>query len=447
MAFAKDFLWGTASASAQVEGGWNEGGRTPSIWDALIDGHIKHDETPYVACDTYHHTKDDAALMGELGLKSYRFSISWPRVIPAEGKVNPAGVAYYSNLVDELLKNGVTPMITLYHWDLPMWVYRKGGWLYEGISDLFADYAKTVAEALGDRVEYWLTLNEPQVFVGAGYNRGTHAPFLKVGKVGVEIVTRNVLLAHGKAAAAIRKYAAKTPKVGFAPSARCYTPAEDTPEAIAEAKRLTFEGSTTHTGNIWWESPIVRGEALDGQKHFLSEDDLKLIHQPLDFFGVNVYQSRNYLIKQGVPNPQAQKKWGQSRTQMDWAITPEVLYWMPKFYYERYGLPILITENGLANCDVISLDGAVHDPQRIDFITRYLAHLKMAVDEGVPVIGYQYWSLFDNFEWDKGYSMRFGLLYTDYANGCRRVPKDSASFYSEIIRSNGENLPKLPLNW
>lgn len=446
MAFPKDFLWGAASASAQVEGGWNEGGRTPSIWDGLIDGHIKYNDTPYIACDTYHHTAEDAALMKEIGLKSYRFSISWSRVIPEEGRINPEGIAYYSGLVDALIANGITPMITLYHWDLPMWAYRKGGWLHDGISDLFADYAKAVVEALSDRVTYWLTLNEPQVFVGAGYNRGTHAPFLQVGEVGIEIVTRNVLLAHGKAVQMIRKYAKKPPKVGFAPSARCYTPTENTPQAIEEARFKSFERSTTHTGNIWWESPIVCGEALAEQKHFLSAEDLKVIHQPLDFFGVNIYESRNYLAK-GEETAQQRAKWGQPRTPMGWAVTPEILYWLPKFYYDRYKLPILITENGTANSDVISLDGAVHDPQRADFVARYLAHLKMAVDEGVPVIGYQYWSLMDNFEWDKGYAMRFGMIFIDYANGCRRIPKDTAKYYSEVIRTNGECLPKLPLNW
>ena len=446
MSFSKDFLWGAASSAAQIEGGWNEDGRTPSIWDNTQAGQIAHDETPHIACDCYHHVKDDVQLMKQIGLKSYRFSISWSRVIPEEGKVNPEGIAYYSGLVDALLENGITPMITLYHWDLPMWVYRMGGWLWEGVSDLFADYAKVVADALSDRVQYWLTINEPQVFVGGGYKDGKHAPFLKVGKIGLEIVTRNVLLAHGKAAKMIRERAKTAPKIGFAPSVRCTTPTENTPEAIAEAKFKTFEGLTGVTGNVWWENPILRGERLEDQQ-FLSDEDLKIIHQPLDFFGGNTYQSRNYLDKPGAPSPNSLKKWGQPRTPMGWVVSPEVLYWLPKFYYERYGLPLLITENGMANFDVIHLDGAVHDPQRTDFVTRYLSHLKMAVDEGVPVIGYQYWSLMDNFEWNLGYTMRFGLIFIDYHNGCRRILKDTAKYYGEVIRTNGENLPKLPLNW
>ena len=443
MSFSKDFLWGAASASAQVEGGYLDDGRTPSIWDALIDGHITHNDTPHVACDTYHRTRGDVALMKQIGLKSYRFSISWSRVIPAEGKVNPAGIAYYSDLVDELKRNGIEPMITLYHWDLPMWVYKKGGWLHDGISDLFAEYAKTVVEALGDRVQYWLTLNEPQVFVGAGYNRGVHAPFLKVGKVGIGCVTRNVLLAHGKAVLAIRKYAKVQTKVGFAPSIRAYTPVDDTPEACEEARYNTFEAARTITGNLWWEDPILRGELLDEQKEYVSEEDLKTIYQPLDFFGCNIYQSRNYLDKPGQINPLNNAKWGQPRTPMGWAITPEVMYWLPKLYYERYHMPILFTENGMANTDMIMLDGKVHDPQRTDFLTRYLANLKKAVDEGIPVIGYQYWSLMDNYEWDKGYAMKFGLIYVDFEHDCKRILKDTANFYADVIRTNGENLPKI----
>ena len=446
MPFPKDFLWGAASAAAQVEGGWNEDGRTPSIWDSLSPGHIAHNDTTQIACDTYHRTKSDVALMKEIGLKSYRFSVSWSRVLSAEGTVNPAGVAYYSDLVDELLAAGITPMITLYHWDLPMWVHEKGGWLFDGISDLFYDYAKTVTEALGDRVEYWLTLNEPQVFVGAGYKNGSHAPFLALDDDGIGRVTRNVLLAHGKAVLAIRKYAKKPPKVGFAPSVRCFTPVDGTPEAVEEAKRQTYVVLDGPTGNIWWEDPILLGTVLDAQKPYISDGDLKVIHQPLDFFGVNIYQSRNYLDKIGVENPRSRAKWGQSRTTMGWCVTPEVLYWMPKFCYERYGLPILVTENGMANVDMVMLDGQVHDPQRVDFVTRYLAHLRMAIDEGVPVLGYQYWSIFDNFEWDKGYSMRFGMIFVDYHHDCRRIPKDTAKFYAQVIASNGACLPEMPLN-
>lgn len=447
MAFAKDFLWGAASASAQIEGGWNEGGRSPSIWDVTKPGQIAHEETGKIASDCYHHTKEDVALMKEIGMKSYRFSISWSRVMPAEGQRNPEGFAYYSDLIDELLKNGITPIVTLYHWDLPMWVYRKGGWLWEGISDLFAEYAAAVVSELSDRVTYWLTLNEPQVFVGGGYKNGKHAPFLQVGELGLEIVTRNALLAHGKAVTAIRTSAKTPPKVGFAPNVRCITPTENTPEAIEEARFKTFEGLTTGvTSNIWWETPILFGKRVEGQD-FLSDEDLKIICQPLDFFGANVYQSRNYYDRPGVPNPNSLKKWGQPRTIMGWAITPEVLYWLPKFYYERYGLPILITENGYANCDMIHLDGAVHDPQRTDFLMRYLGHLKMAADEGIPILGYQYWSLMDNWEWNLGFTMRFGLIFVDYHNGCRRVLKDSGKYYADVIRTNGECLPKQPLNW
>ena len=215
MGFPKDFLWGAASAAAQIEGGWNEDGRTPSIWDVLYDGKTKHNDAPHVACDSYHKWREDVALMKELGLKSYRFSISWSRVIPAQGEVNEKGIQFYSDLIDALIEAGIEPMITLYHWDLPMWAYEKGGWEAD-ISDDFRDYAALMAEKYGDRVNWWMTFNEPQVFVGQGYLLGANAPFKKLDDDGLKAVSRHVLLAHGKAVMAIREKAGREVKVGFA---------------------------------------------------------------------------------------------------------------------------------------------------------------------------------------------------------------------------------------
>ena len=430
MAFPKDFLWGAASAACQVEGAWNEDGKTPSIWDALYPGHTKRNEGPAVAADHYHHFREDVALMKKIGLKSYRFSISWPRVIPEEGRINPKGLEFYSQLVDELIRNGIEPLVTLYHWDLPMWVYEKGGWLSEGISDLFADYTRVVVDALSDRVRYWMTVNEPQCFIGAGYLGGVHAPFLRDIEH-MPALLRNYMLAHGKSAAVIRRHAKKPPMVGMAPVGSGYVPLDSSPEEIERAKRLTFEGMM---GLSVWLDPVLLGTVPESLEGVLSREDLSIIRQPLDFFGFNIYNSQNYEDRnedKGYPSYP-----GMPRTSMGWAVTPECLYWMPRFFFERYGLPILVTENGAASQDWVSLDGKVHDPQRIDYIHRYLRELEKAIDEGIPVLGYQYWSIMDNYEWSEGYDKRFGLIYVDYRTQ-ERTLKDSALDYGKIIATNG----------
>ena len=433
MAFPKDFLWGAASAACQVEGAWNEDGKTPSIWDALYAGHTRRDENPAVSADHYHRFREDVALMKQIGLKSYRFSISWPRVIPEEGKVNPKGLAFYSDLVDELIRSGIEPLVTLYHWDLPMWVYEKGGWLSEEISDLFADYTKVVVEALSDRVRYWMTVNEPQCFIGAGYLGGFHAPFHQDVEH-LPVLLRNYMLAHGKSVLAIRRYAKKPPVIGMAPVGSGFVPADSTPAEIERARQLTYEGPM---GLGVWLDPVLLGTVPQPLEGALSEEDLAIIHQPLDFFGFNIYNAQNFEDRnadKGYPFYP-----GMPRTSMGWAVTPECLYWLPKFHYERYGLPLLVTENGAANQDWVSLDGKVHDPQRIDYIHRYLRELEKAIDEGIPVLGYQYWSIMDNYEWSEGYDKRFGLIYVDYRTQ-ERTLKDSALDYAGIIASNGAAL-------
>ena len=433
MPFPKDFLWGAASASYQVEGAAAEDGKVPGIWDALYKGHVKRDENAAVSADHYHHYKEDVTLMKQIGLKSYRFSVSWPRVMSAEGVVNPKGIEFYSNLVDELLCAGIEPLVTLYHWDLPMWAYEMGGWESERISDLFAEYTRIVVDALSDRVQYWMTVNEPQCFIGAGYLGGVHAPFLQVPEK-MPALLRNYMLAHGKSALVIRQNAKKTPKIGMAPVGSGYTPADNSPEEIERARELTYQDMF---GLALWLDPIILGEVPDMLKGLLSEEDLQIIHQPLDFFGFNIYNSQNYEDQNADKGYQGYD--GMPRTAMGWAVTPECLYWMPKFHYERYHLPILITENGMANLDWVSLDGAVHDPQRIDYLRRYLRELEKAIDEGVPVIGYQYWSIMDNFEWADGFDRRFGLIYVDYRTG-KRTLKDSAHEYARIISVNGAGI-------
>lgn len=435
MAFPKEFLWGAASAAHQVEGAWNEDGKTAGIWDALYPGHIAHHESGLEACDHYHRFREDIALMKQIGLKAYRFSVSWPRVMPRPHEVNPKGLQFYSDLADELLAAGITPMCTIFHWNLPMWLYEQGGWLCPDAPAHFEEYARVLGEALSGKVRYWFTINEPQCFLGLGYAMGRHAPFLQMPER-IPEAARIVMLAHGRAVKALRETAKQPLQIGYAPTSGVTTPDSETPEAIEEARAKSFI-SFGAFGNALWGDPLILGKVPEGMEGILSPEDMEIIHQPLDFYAFNIYQSMNLSDRDGKKNP---KVWpGLPRTALNWPITPECIYWSARFHYERYGLPILISENGMANTDFVMLDGKVHDPQRTDFIRRYLLQLERAADEGIPVIGYMYWSILDNFEWAEGYDPRFGLIYVDYRTQ-ERILKDSARDYAEIIRTNGESL-------
>ena len=434
--FPKDFLWGAATAAPQIEGGWDADGRSPSIWDVAPPEKIKNGDNCHTACDHYHRYKEDVQLMKELGLKSYRFSISWSRVIPQEGKVNPKGLQFYSDLVDELIANGIEPMVTIFHWDTPVWVYEKGGWLSEAIIPLFAEYTKVVVEALSDRVKYWMPMNEPQCFIMNGYMQGAHAPF-KHNYLALSKLTRICMLTFAGSVKTVRKYAKQPVKVGIAMAAGAYVPKDDSPEAIAEARHKSFYAGLGSMGNRWWSDPIFKGETVTAYGVYRSrKKDMPKIQCDLDFVGVNVYQpfqdgSWGNKPQTGIPEDRL--------TSMGWVIDGRVLYWTIRFYHERYGLPVLVSENGMADRDTVSTDGAVHDPKRIAFIHEYLDGVKQAVSEGIPVLGYQYWSLMDNFEWAEGYDPRFGLIHVDYETQ-KRTLKDSAYEYKQIIETNGDCL-------
>ena len=434
--FPADFLWGAASASAQVEGGWNEGGRTPSIWDVASPKRVKNRDSCHVGCDHFHRWKEDVALMKELGLKSYRFSISWSRVIPREGKINPEGLKFYSDLVDGLLAAGIEPLVTIYHWDLPLWVHKKGGWLSQSIVPLFRDYAKAVVEALSDRVTWWMTMNEPQCFIMNGYMQGAHAPF-KRDYLALSRLTRNCMLAHAQAVKVIRQYATKPPKVGIAMASGSFVPENEAPVKVEEARKKSVESGMGLMGNRWWMDPILAGKPVRAYGVYSSrQEDMAEIAQPLDFVGLNVYAPFN---TGGWGSDPKTNRTGLPRTALGWVVDERVMYWTVRFMYERYHMPIMITENGMAENDFVCLDGGVHDPQRADYIKRYLGSLKRAVMEGYPVLGYQHWSIMDNFEWAEGYDPRFGLLFVDYITG-KRIVKDSAWEYKKIIDTNGETL-------
>lgn len=450
MGFSKNFLWGAASAAHQVEGAYLEDGKGPGIWDSMTQekGHVEHGENGNEACDHYHHYKEDIALMKEMGLKSYRLSVSWPRVLPkGTGEVNPTGLDFYKNLIDEIIEAGMEPMITLYHWNLPTALFEKGGWKNPAIADWFEEYTRVIAEAFKEKVKYWMTINEPQCFIGAGMLVGNHAPFEHNESEDLLSVSKNVLLAHGRAVKALREICPDDIKIGYAAAAGIEIPVNESEEEIEKARQATFGSSPSDFlfSNVWWSDPMFFGKYSDcDQASFgdklpqLTEEEWKLVSQPLDFYGINVYSAG----RGPMPEPYTYGRYeykGSPRTAMDWNITPDVLYWGCRFFYERYGKPVLITENGMAAYDVISLDGKVHDPYRQDFMHRYLLSLKRAVEEGYPVIGYQYWSVMDNYEWANGYNKRFGLIYIDYQTQ-HRILKDSAYWYRKVIESNGEIL-------
>jgi len=435
--FPEGFLWGAATAAAQVEGGWQEGGRTPSIWDIAPENKIKNGDNCHRAADHYHRFQEDVALMKELGLKSYRFSLSWSRIIPEEGRVNPAGLAFYNELIDALLLAGIEPLVTLYHWDLPVWMHKKGGWRSEKVVGYFLEYAKAVVDAFSDRVQYWLTFNEPQCFLMNGYMQGVHAPFQRA-YLSLSGFTRNFMLTHGETVKLIRGRAKKPPIIGIAFSSGAFIPADESDESsVEEARYRSFHKGMGTMNNRWWMDPILAGKPVRAYGVYHSNKrDMAIICQPLDFIGLNVYTAFNYSTWGGDKNVDLSKC---RKTMLDWVIDGRSIYWAIRFIHERYGLPIMITENGMAANDAPDANGEIDDEARIDYTNEYLHYIKKAIDEGIPVMGYQHWSLLDNFEWAEGYAPRFGLIYVDFASGTRTI-KRSGYHYRDIIRTNGRDI-------
>ena len=450
MGFAKDFVWGAATSSYQIEGTGRDSGKGQNIWDVFTKepGRVYEGHTGDIACDHYHRFREDVAYMKELGLKGYRFSIDWSRVLPeGTGKVNEKGIDFYNALIDELLEQGIEPYITLYHWELPYEIYKRGGWMNPEIVEWFGQYARLVAERFSDRVKYFFTLNEPQCFVGLGFLQGCHAPGVKAPLRDTFEMAHNALKAHGRAVQMLRAYGKQNVQIGYAPtSGMCY-PEKETPKDIEAARKALFalpDDLSNWTWNVsWWSDPVILGKyPEEGMKKYekylpvITDEDMKLISQPIDFYGQNIYNGR--CIRMGTDGrpEEVRRPAGFPKTATNWPVTPEALYWGPKFLYERYRKPIYITENGMACHDTVSQDGKVHDPNRIDFLARYLKNLKRAAEE-IDISGYFQWSLMDNFEWDKGYAERFGIIYVDFETQ-ERIWKYSAYWYRDLIRRNGD---------
>jgi len=441
--FPKGFLWGSATASYQVEGAVKEDGRGPSIWDTFshTPGKTNNGDTGDVANDHYHRYKEDIALMKALGLQTYRFSVAWPRIFPTgAGAANPKGLDFYNRLVDQLLKAGIQPYCTLFHWDLPQALEDKGGWQSRDTSEAFANYAGYVAEHLSDRVKHFMTLNEMKSFVDIGYSEGRHAPGLQLSAGKVNQVRHHAVLAHGLGVQAIRAHAKPGTKVGLAENAEACAPVIETPEHIAAARKAMREE------NAGYLTAVLEGKYTDAYLALHGADapkftpaDMKAIGSPIDFVGLNNYTTTWVRADSGpsgyavVPAPSSYP-----HMMSPWLrVGPQGLYWAPKFISENWGVKeIYITENGASSTDTLTPDGRVYDSDRVMYLRNYLTQLQRGVSEGVPVKGYFCWSFMDNYEWADGYAYRFGLHYVDFTTQ-KRTPKMSAHFYKEVIARNG----------
>ncbi len=438
--FPQDFVWGAATASYQIEGAWNEDGRGESIWDRFshTPGKVQDGDTGDIACDHYHHWEEDLEMIKRLGIKAYRFSVAWPRVLPGgRGVLNEAGLDFYSKMVDRLLKLEVEPYITLYHWDLPQTLQDEGGWPSRSVADAFVEYADIVSRALGDRVKNWITLNEPWVSAFVGYEQGRHAPGHKDRNEAIA-ASHHLLLAHGQAVPVIRRNSPNA-NVGITLNLSPQVPAS--PSAADKAEATWVDGYI----NRWFLDPLVgRGYPQDivnifgNDMSFVQAGDMEIISVPVDFIGVNYYTrniARSEKISEAENAPRIEFR-SDEITEMDWEVYPEGLYKTLGRLYFDYDFPIIhITENGAAFIDEVNADGEVDDPARLSYIKRHLQQVHRAIEAGIPVKGYFAWSLMDNFGWGFGYSKRFGLVHVDYETQKRTI-KSSARWYQQAIEKN-----------
>jgi len=447
--FPDGFLWGAATAAYQIEGAPEADGKGPSIWDTFshTPGKVFHGDTGDVACDSYHRYPEDIAMLQRLGVGAYRFSLSWPRIQPdGRGQANTAGLDYYSRLVDALLEKGITPVVTLYHWDLPQALQDKGGWAMRDIAEIFADYAAIAADALGDRVHRWITLNEPWVVAHVGYRDGRHAPGLTDPALAVA-ANHHLLLAHGRAVTALRAASPSPAQVGITLNLAVNRPMS--PEAADLCDELDARQNGVYLG------PLLRGEypsrltcdyspaKVEG---LVRDGDFAIIGAPVDFLGVNFYAPHYVGIR---PDGQARRgeqligprqvfvqPEGLPVTAMNWLVDASSFHeLLVRLGDEAPGLALYITENGSAWYDYVTQDGTVEDFERVQYLRDHLAAVHQAIADGVNLRGYFAWSLLDNFEWAEGYAKRFGLVYVDFGTQ-RRILKRSGEFYGSVVRAN-----------
>jgi beta-glucosidase len=465
LAFPRGFTWGAATAAYQIEGATGADGRGPSVWDTFsrTPGKVRGGDTGDIACDSYHRYPEDADLLRSLGLSSYRFSVSWPRIFPeGGGQLNQAGLDYYKRLLDTLAERGITPAATLFHWDLPQALQDKGGWAARDTALLFADYATAVAGALGDRVKRWITLNEPLVVAHNGHRIGVHAPGITDNAVAAA-VTHHLLLGHGLGVAAVRA-AVPGAQVGITLNLTPVTVQASSNGSAEALEKARLVADATLNGTFL--DPVLSGRypehapaAFLPPADLILEGDMTTIAAPIDFLGVNYYQPEH--LRAGDPD---NLRRGEDRplpgitgnvvhydpeqlerTNMGWLIDPDGLYaLLMRLSADAPGLPLYITENGCAAEDYVNPDGQVNDLERIKFLHLHLAAAARAARDGASLAGYYVWSLLDNFEWAYGYQKRFGIVYVDFATQ-ERIPKASSAFFAQVASDNA--VPPLPEEW
>ncbi len=444
--FPKGFIWGVATSAYQIEGAWNEDGRGESIWDrfAHTPGTIEDASTGDVACDHYHRWPEDVALMRDLGLQAYRFSIAWPRLLPAgRGRVNTKGLDFYNRLVDGLLEAGIIPLATLYHWDLPQALQEEGGWTARSTAEAFADYATVAAQTLGDRVQHWVTHNEPWCSSMLGHQLGVHAPGLQDEGTAL-VAAHHLLLSHGLAVERIRA-AAPQAQVGITLNFEPAVPASPSPVDYHAAR--VWDGYF----HRWFLDPLygrrypadttayyIERGALPRGLTFVRPEDYAIIAAPTDFLGVNFYT--RYVARDNTPDNLPQVIFPAplaERTEMGWEVVPDMLYQLLlRLFFEYQPPQILVTENGCSYLDHPDAAGRLAHAPRIAYLEGHIRSVQRAIQAGVPVGSYFQWSFMDNYEWSRGYTQRFGIVYMDYATQ-HRYPKDSAFWYRDVIRRHG----------
>jgi len=442
LTFPESFIWGAATASYQIEGAYKEDGKGESIWDYFshIPGKIYGEDTGDIACDHYHRYKEDVKNMKKIGLKAYRFSISWSRVIPeGKGKINQAGLDFYSRLVDELLKAEIEPFITLYHWDLPQALQEKRGWANRDTVGYFKDYVSLIAHKLGDRVHYWITHNEPWVVTFLGHAFGVHAPGIMNITIALQ-VSHNLLLSHGEAVEVLKNLGDEKTKVGITLNLSPIHPASEKEEDIKAAK--IYDGNL----NRWFLDPVFKGAYPSDMLDYYEKNvpqilpgDMGIISRKIDFLGVNYYT--RHIVKYDPEKKFFNFSFVTPKeaefTDMGWEIYPRGIYEILKRVQDEYSpQAIYVTENGAAFQDKLDEKERIEDDKRISYLKEHFSFAHKAIKEGVNLKGYFVWSLMDNFEWAYGYSKRFGLIYIDYPTQ-KRIFKKSAFWYKKVIENNG----------
>ncbi len=438
--FPPQFVWGTATAAAQIEGAVSVDGKGPSIWDTFCrePGRVAGGHTLEPGCDHYVRFREDIALLAELGLRHYRFSISWPRIFPTgRGAPNPAGVAFYHRLIDALLAAGITPWVTMYHWDLPQALEDEGGWRTRRIVDDFTAYADFLVRTYGDRVKHWITLNEIYCFTRLGYGGGDKAPGAREPEAVVNQTYHHALLCHGAGVRAVRTYGGRGARVGLADNPSVFVPVTETEADIAAARQVFV------AENLRVLDPIYRGRyspeylaAAGAAAPRFRDEDFQLICEPTDFLGLNLYTGQFVRARPGGGAEILKLPAGYPQAESPWLhLNARALYWGPRLAAEVYGVrDLCLTESGVSYADTL-VNGEVLDLHRIEYLRACLREIRRAIGDGVPVSGYFLWSLLDNFEWQDGYTRPFGVVHVDFATQ-RRTPKLSARWYARTVADN-----------